>query len=1049
MEKKLRLSLIFKAAGNATSFLRGMKGESQKAAEAVSNARDKLQTLKAAAGKVQSLRTLQGQLGQTRFALAAAQQKAQALAREHAAAEAPTKKMTTALERARVSVNQLKVAEERQATAVGRVKRELEAAGVSTKRLAGTQGVLEHQIERANEELKTQETRLEAVARRQGRMNAARGRYDRTQQLAGSMQGAGASAIGAGAALGAPLVLAAREAMGFQEAMADVRKVVDFPTPQAFRQMSNDILSLGDRLPVATGELAAILAQGARAGVARNDLLAFTEAAAKMGVAFDVTSEEAAGMMATWRTALGLTQPEVIALADRVNALTNSYGGNAAAVSEMITRVGPLGDVAGAGGPALAALAQIMNSVGVEAEVGATGIKNMLLGLTRGEAASKRQQAAFQALGLDASDMARRMQTDATGAILSVLDAVSGLSEDRQLSVLSQLFGTESVAAISPLLSQLDLVRRNFNSVGDAQFYAGSMQREFAARAATSANDLDLAKNSLKGMAIEIGTNFLPAISAGAKWLAGAASAVRGFASEHPNATKVVAGLVAVVAAGLIVFGGVALAIAAVLGPFALLQLTLTQSAILFGPLMVGLRGVTASFLAFNAALWANPITWVVAGVIALAASAYLIYRNWGRIKPWLAGIWGGITGIVGRAFGFLKTLFLTFHPLGIIINNWRPIVGFLRSLGTLMAETVGLGLDLVKYALLRFTPLGFIMRNWQPVVGLVRGVLDRTTGVAQAALGGLIGLLMRYSPVGFIVRNWSQISTALSGVWNAITWVVRNGAQVALSAVMAFTPLGLIVRNWSGVSGVVGGVWTRVRSIISSALSVIRALLAGFNPLGPLQQAFAGVFGWLANLPGRFLQFGTQIVTGFINGIRGRRAAVQAATQEVGRAAEGGTRSSLQIRSPSRVFARLGGHTMDGFTLGLRRGASGPVRQMRAAAAAIAAAGAVAAPGISAARAQGLDPGTIAPAWSSSQASRSAPPTTPSLQTPNPSARSGSSARANVASGPISITINVQAAPGQSEDRIAQLIEQRLRDLFRDDRLGQFGDDQPSWGGD
>lgn len=206
-----------------------------------------------------------------------------------------------------------------------------------------------------------------------------------------------------GAAVNAiPLIAAAKQAMTFEAAMADVRKVVDFPTPAAFAQMSDDVLSLSTRIPMAAEGIAAIVAAAGRANVPRKELLRFAEDAAKMGVAFDMTGDEAGGMMAKWRTAFAMGQGDVVRLSNQVNALTNTYGGNAVSVAGIITRIGALGEVSGVAAAQVGAMAQLLNSVGVEEDVAATGIKNMMLALTKGTAATKSQEAVLQSLGLTA-----------------------------------------------------------------------------------------------------------------------------------------------------------------------------------------------------------------------------------------------------------------------------------------------------------------------------------------------------------------------------------------------------------------------------------------------------------------------------------------------------------------------------------------------------------------------------------------------------------------------------------------------------------------------
>lgn len=46
------------------------------------------------------------------------------------------------------------------------------------------------------------------------------------------------------------------------------------------------------------------------------------------------------------------------------------------------------------------------------------------------------------------------------------------------------------------------------------------------------------------------------------------------------------------------------------------------------------------AMLLFNATLWANPITWVVAAIVALIAVGVLLYKNWDEITAWCKKMW-------------------------------------------------------------------------------------------------------------------------------------------------------------------------------------------------------------------------------------------------------------------------------------------------------------------------------------------------------------------------------------------------------------------------
>lgn len=201
-----------------------------------------------------------------------------------------------------------------------------------------------------------------------------------------------------------------QSAIQFESVMADVRKVVDFDTPEQFQQMNRDILELSKNIPMTAEGLGKIVAAGGQSGIAREDLTAFAEAAAKMGVAFDISADQAGDMMAKWRTAFKINQADVEALADKINYLGNTTAASAPLISDVVTRIGPLGEVGGVASGEIAALGASMVGSGIESDVAATGIKNLILAMVSGESATKTQKEAFAQLGISTTELAQRMQ---------------------------------------------------------------------------------------------------------------------------------------------------------------------------------------------------------------------------------------------------------------------------------------------------------------------------------------------------------------------------------------------------------------------------------------------------------------------------------------------------------------------------------------------------------------------------------------------------------------------------------------------------------------
>ncbi|EMW4756092.1 phage tail tape measure protein, partial [Escherichia coli] len=366
-------------------------------------------------------------------------------------------------------------------------------------------------------------------------------------------------------------------------------------------------------LPMSAEGIAEIVAAGGQAGIARDELMQFTDDAVKMGVAFDTTAEESGQMMAQWRTAFKLTQGEVAGLADKINYLGNTGPASAKKISDVVTRIGPLGSVAGVASGEIAAMGATIAGMGVESEIAATGIKNFMLSLTAGDSATKSQKKVLRSLRISPKKLAADMQKDARGAMLHVLDALAKVPKEKQAAALNALFGKESSGSIAPLLTNLDLLRTNFNRVADAQQYGGSMQKEYAARAATTENQLLLLQNQINAISSTLGETFLPSINEGIKEMKPFLEEVRTFVRENPEVIKTIAktGL------ALLTFG------------------VAIGSLSRMGKILSGVMNMTPA---------KGLITLLVAG-------AYLIIDNWETVGPVVKKVWQEVDQVV-RAMG-------------------------------------------------------------------------------------------------------------------------------------------------------------------------------------------------------------------------------------------------------------------------------------------------------------------------------------------------------------------------------------------------------------
>ncbi len=385
-----------------------------------------------------------------------------------------------------------------------------------------------------------------ALAVTRTRMDA----LNKAQAYKAKRQDAGQSFV-VGAAQAAIFSLPVKQAIEFESAMADAAKTIEGMRDDSgkltdkYYSMEAAIKQMGRSLPLTHDELAKLFAAGGQQGMTDvGDLQQFTEMAAHMSVAFGMSTEQAADAIGGYRSALKLSMPEARELLDLMNQYANTTSASEQGIADVVRRVGSLGSVGGIAAKPMTALAATLDAMKVAPEVAATGIKNLILAMTAGGAATKKQKEAYAELGIDTVKLAKQMQQDGPAAIISVLEAINKLPKAQQLSTMQEIFGKESLGSIAPLLVNLEQVKKNLLICGDSSAYAGAMQNEFANRADTTANKLLLAQNRVREMGINLATGLLPAIQNILEVAGPIVSAVADFAQKNKTLSTAIVGAI-------------------------------------------------------------------------------------------------------------------------------------------------------------------------------------------------------------------------------------------------------------------------------------------------------------------------------------------------------------------------------------------------------------------------------------------------------------------------------------------------------------------------
>lgn len=592
-------------------------------------------------------------------------------------------------------------------------------------------------------------------------------------------------------ALQAPI----KSAMDFESAMADIAKVSGFDDA-GLAAYAKQLRNLANKeIPMAVTDLAALSAAAAQAGVPDEDLFDFTRLTAKAAVAWEVTGAQAGEALAKIRTALNLTNAQTAAYADAINYVSDSLATNAPELIDFTKRVAVQGEFFGFAKEQSVAFGAAMISAGFNADVAATSFRNMGRALTKGASATKAQRGAYETLGLDAKKVAKAMQKDAVGTTMKVNEKLGQLPEHMQAAVMSGLFGDEA-AALVPLLKNTELLRKALSLTADEQKYLNSVGKEFEKRAATSAYKLQRFKSQIADIGLTIGGALLPAITQITEALGPTLLKFSEWSEAHPAlirnviaATTAVVGFKVAVAGlrfiGLMGRGGAlsmlalgfntigkaaigatraakaAVGLQVALGAMSGAKLTgfQTMATALRGVVFAvpGISALGGALSAVGAALSAITLP-IAAGIAAVAASGFLIYKYWDRAASFVTG--------VAKAYG---------DALAPAIETVKPYLEWLKPIGAAIAT----GWEKAGQAISSFSE--WIGSFFQ------REVLNEQ----QKAQWGTAGYDAATRMIDAIKNVFSGIVDWASGIGSRIGAAIANGAVSGLNRIKGWVGLG------------------------------------------------------------------------------------------------------------------------------------------------------------------------------------------------------------------------------------------------------------------
>jgi len=835
MANDLRLQVLLSTIDKATRPLKHISEGGIQTARALKGARDRLKELTSQQKDVSAWRAQRAAAEQTGASLTAARNRVKTLSQELAATDAPTRAMTRSFQAAVREATRLKQQHQQQSVQLQGLRSKLYDAGISTTNLGTHERQLREQINATNASISLQGKRMAELSAQHKRASLARSQMEKSQRAAGNLAVNGAAGLGVGYAASRPIAAAVKAFAPNEDSATQLKVSMMDDTGKVsedFQKITDLATKLGDRLPGTTADFQNMMTMLRRQGLSAQSILGGTgEAAAYLGVQLKMEATEAAEFAAKMQDATRTTEKDMMGLMDTIQR--GFYAGvDPGNMLQGFSKIAPVMDVIKKSGidaaKELAPLLIMMDQAGMEGGSAGNAFRKIFqAGLDK----DKVDKANKIAAGANKGVSLKFTNADGNFAGLENLYAqvekLKVLNDTDRTAVISKLFGDDA-ETLTTLNTMMNKGLAGYKEVQQKLQTQADLRTRVNEQLSTLTNIMEAAEGSFTNAMAEFGAAVAPELKDLINTLGEIANSVGAWARENPKLAGGLVKVVAAIAALAFVFGGLALTMASMLGPFAVLRYGMTMFGLqgggitsMLGRLMPTLTGLARNVFPMFAqgvrmlattmggalltalrtvgiALWglaANPIVLIIAAVVAaLAGGAYLIYKNWDAVKNYFANAWTEIKAGFDGGIGGIITTLVNFNPLGLVYQAFAGVLSYL-------------GIDLPS----RFTEFGSMIVNGL-VNGLTAGlgaVKDAISSIGDSSIGWFKEKLGIHSPSrvfaelgGFTMAGLTQgLEGGQKGPLNALTSMSKQLTAAGTLALGATAMPAFAVDNTPPIS--------------------------------------------------------------------------------------------------------------------------------------------------------------------------------------------------------------------------------------------------------
>ncbi|MDV4242197.1 phage tail tape measure protein [Acinetobacter baumannii] len=441
--------------------------------------------------------------------------------------------------------------------------------------------------------------------------------------------------------------------------------------------------------------------------------------------------------------------------------------------------------------------------------------------------------------------------------LLPALAAKGITTKDKIHDAIGGIFTNRNASSLfTTMYDQRDQIHKNMKLNKGAENIDQLSER---AQGTTSGKELE-ARAKLNDAYLQFGQTILPIYTQALVMASSALQGFTGWMQQNPTLAKALGTGLLLIAGGLVAIGGLLL----IFSPLILSMLSLR--------LMMVTLGVQGSALSFVFKMLTSP------------------FKALGSSVMWLGRMLFA-AGQLMRANPIILAVTLLATAAYFIYQNWAPIKSFFMDLWTGVKNAFNTGVSFIK--------------------GIIQSV-DQVF-----ADNPLLNLLFPLIGIPrLIIANWSGITGFFSSVWTSITTGVAN---VWNSIVSYLGPIGdWFAAKWENIKLVTSVVWSGIKSVVTTAWDNLISAITNSPLFQRIVDGWTKIFDYLGSLKNKMLSIGKNIIDGLVNGIQSGFDSLKTIWAKINSYMPDFMRTKMDIHSPSRVMAELGGHVIGGIGMGL-----------------------------------------------------------------------------------------------------------------------------------